>query len=137
MICLICSRLRIGLVSGDVGPPCSVVATIVFRHVLPLSSVSSDPIADGGSGVVGLGHQHNVKTTPGPPRGVMAPLVLLIHPDPPWFTFSVKFEKVWIRADQSGPVGPRGPQPPLVDQERSGPPWTTLRHFLDAVPFLL
>jgi len=28
-------------------------------------------------------HQHNVKTTPGPPRGVMVPLVLLVHPDPP------------------------------------------------------
>jgi len=76
-------------------------------------------------------HQQNVKTTPGPPRGVMVPLVVLIHPDPPWSTFSLKFEKVWIRADQSGPGGPRGPQPLLVDQERSGPPWTTLRHFLD------
>ena len=28
-------------------------------------------------------HQPNVKTTPGPPRGVMVPLVLLVHPDPP------------------------------------------------------
>ena len=31
-------------------------------------------------------HQENVKTTPGPPRGVMVPLVplvLLVHPDPP------------------------------------------------------
>ena len=74
-------------------------------------------------------HQQNVKTTPGPPRGVMVPLVLLVHLYPPWSTFSVKFEKVWIRADQSGPGGPRGPQPPLVDQERSGPPWTMLRHF--------
>jgi len=63
----------------------------------------------------------------------MVPLVLLIHPDPPWSTFSVKFEKVSIRADQSGPGGPREPQPPLVDQERSGPPWTTVRHFPDAV----
>jgi len=61
----------------------------------------------------------------------MLPLVLLIHPDPPWSTFSVKFEKVWIRVDQSGPGGPQGPQPPLVDQERSGPPWTTLQHFPD------
>ena len=73
-------------------------------------------------------HQQNVKTTPGPPRGVMVPLVLLLHPDPPWSTFSVNFEKVWIRADQSGP---RGTQPPLVDQEDSGPPWTTLPHFSD------
>jgi len=28
-------------------------------------------------------HQQNVKPTPGPPRGVMVPLVLLVHPDPP------------------------------------------------------
>ena len=61
----------------------------------------------------------------------MVPLVLLVHLDPPWSTFSVKFEKVWIRMDWSGPGGPWGPQPPLLDQERSGPPWTTLRHFPD------
>jgi len=36
-------------------------------------------------------HQQNVKTSPGPPRGVMVPLVLLVRPDPPWSTFSVKF----------------------------------------------
>ena len=77
-------------------------------------------------------YQQNVKTLPGPPRGVMVPLVLLVHPDPPWSTFSVKFQKVSIRMDRSGPGGPRGPQPPLVDQERSGPPWTMLRHFPDA-----
>ena len=76
-------------------------------------------------------HQQNVKTTPGPPRGVMVPLVLLVHLDLLWFTFSIKFEKVWIRMDRSGPGGPRGPQPPWVDQEHSGPPWTTLRHFPD------
>jgi len=62
----------------------------------------------------------------------MVPLVLLVHPDPPWYTFSVKFQKVWIRMDRIGPGGPRGLQPPLVDQERSGPPWTLLRHFPDA-----
>ena len=28
-------------------------------------------------------HQQNVKTTPGPPRGVMVPVVLLVHPNPP------------------------------------------------------
>ena len=27
-------------------------------------------------------HQQNVKTSPGLPRGVMVPLVLLVHPDP-------------------------------------------------------
>jgi len=56
--------------------------------------------------------QQNVKPSPGPPRRVMVPLVLLVHPDPPWSTFSVKFEKVWIRMDQSGPVGPREHNPP-------------------------
>jgi len=79
-------------------------------------------------------HQQNVKTSPGPPRGVMVPLVLLVHPDPPWSPFLVKCQKVWIRMDRSGPGGPRGPLPPLVDQERSGPPWTTLRHFPDEKP---
>jgi len=54
-------------------------------------------------------HQQNVKTSPGPPRGVMVPLVLLVNPDPPWSTFSVKFQKVWIRIDRSGPGGPWGP----------------------------
>ena len=77
-------------------------------------------------------HQPNVKTSRGPPRGVMVPLVLLVHPYPPWSTFSVKFQKVWIRMDRIRPGGPRGPQPPLVDQERSGPLWTMLRHFPDA-----
>ena len=28
-------------------------------------------------------HQQNVNTTPGPPRGFMVPLVLLVHPNPP------------------------------------------------------
>jgi len=59
----------------------------------------------------------------------MVPLVLLVHPDPPWSRFSVKFQKVLIRMVRSGPSGPRGPQPPLVHQEHSGPPWTKLRHF--------
>jgi len=85
------------------------------------------------SGGGGGYHQHNVKTSPGPPRGVMFPLVLLVHPDPPWSTLSVKFQKVWIRMDRIGPGGPRGPQPPLVDQECSGPPWTMLRHSPDDV----
>ena len=57
-----------------------------------------------------------------PPGGVWSP----------WSTFSVKFQKVWIRMDRIGPGGPRGPQPTWVDQERSGPPWTMLRHFPDA-----
>jgi len=77
-------------------------------------------------------HQQNVKSSPGPPRGVMVPLVLMVHPDPPWSTFLAKFQKVWIRMDGGGPGGPRGPQPPLVDQGCSGLPWTTLRHFPDA-----
>jgi len=55
MICLICSRIRIGVDSEDVAPPCSAVAAIVLPRVPPCSSVSSDPLGDGGSGVVGLG----------------------------------------------------------------------------------
>ena len=91
---------------------------------MPLASISRP-------GIVEI-HQQNVKTSPGSSRGVMVPLVLLVHPDPPWSTFSVKFQKVWIRMDRSEPGGPQGPQPPLLDQERSGPLWTTLRHFPDA-----
>ena len=79
-------------------------------------------------------HQQNVKTSPGPPRGVMVLLVLLVHPGPPWSTFSVKFQKVRIRMNQSGPGGPQEPQPPLVDLEHSGTPWTMLQHFPDGLP---
>ena len=86
------------------------------RKELPTVEVLSEAVKQ---------HQQNVKTSPGPPRGVMVPLVLLVHPDPPWSTFVVKFQKGWIRMDRSGPGGPQGPQPPLVDQERSGPPWTS------------
>ena len=81
---------------------------------------------DNSTGLCSRLQQQNVKTSPGPPRGVMVPLVLLVHPDPPWSPFLLKFEKVLIRMDRSGSGGPRGPRPPLVDQERSGPPWTTL-----------
>jgi hypothetical protein len=66
MICLICSGLRIGVGSEDVAPPCSAVAAIVFRRVLPGSSVSSEPIGDGGSGVVGLGALSSVKALSSP-----------------------------------------------------------------------
>ena len=82
MICLIYSWFRFGVVSEDVTPPCSVVAAIVFRRVLPCSSVSSDPLGDGGSGVVGLGALSSVKalSSPSPtddrarlsPRGSMS-----------------------------------------------------------------
>jgi len=61
MICLICSGLRIGVVSKEVAPPCSAVAAIMFHHVLPCSSVSSDPLSDGGYGVVGLGALSSIK----------------------------------------------------------------------------
>jgi len=67
MICLICSSIRIGVVPADVAPSCSVVAAIVFRRVLPgSSSVSSNPIGDGGSGVVGLGALSSVKALSSP-----------------------------------------------------------------------
>jgi len=54
------------VVSEDVAPPCSAVATIVFRRVLPCSSVSSDPLGDGGSGVVGLGALSSVMALSSP-----------------------------------------------------------------------
>ena len=38
----------------------------MFRRVLPGSSVSSDPIGDGGSGVIGLGALSSVKALSSP-----------------------------------------------------------------------
>jgi len=52
--------------SEDVAPACSAIAAIVFRRVLPGSSLSSDPIGDGGSGVVGLGALSSVKALSSP-----------------------------------------------------------------------
>ena len=52
--------------SEDLVPPCSAVAAIVFRRVLPGSSLSSDPIGDGGSGIVGLGALSSVKALSSP-----------------------------------------------------------------------
>ena len=52
--------------SKDVAPACSAVAAIVFRCVLPGSSVSSDPIGDNGAGVVGLGALSSVKALSSP-----------------------------------------------------------------------
>jgi len=66
MICLIGSELRIRVASEDVAPPCSAVAAIVFRRVLPGFSVSSDPIGDDGFGVVGLGALSSVKALSSP-----------------------------------------------------------------------
>jgi len=66
MICLILSGLRIGVVSADVAPPCAAVAAIGFCHVLPRSSVSSDPIDDGGSRILGLGTLPSVKALSSP-----------------------------------------------------------------------
>ena len=66
MICLICSGFRIGVFSADIAPPCSAVAPIVFRRVLPCSSVCSDPLGDGGSGVVGLCAVSSVKALSSP-----------------------------------------------------------------------
>jgi len=66
MICLICSGFRIGVVPDDVAPPCSAVAAIVFRCVLPWSSVSSLPLGNGGSGVGGLGALSSIKALSSP-----------------------------------------------------------------------
>ena len=52
--------------SEDVAPPCSAVAAVVFSRVLPGSSVSSDSIGDGGSGVVGLAALSSVKALSSP-----------------------------------------------------------------------
>ena len=51
MIWLLCSEFRIWVVSEDLAPPCSHVSAMVFGRVLPSSSVSSDHLDDGGSGV--------------------------------------------------------------------------------------
>lgn len=37
-------------------------------------------------------HQQNVKTTCCPSRGIIVPIVLLVHSDLPLATFSVNFE---------------------------------------------
>jgi len=66
MICLICSGFRIGVASEEVAPPCSAVAANVFGQVLPCSSVYSDQIGDGGSGVVGLDALSSVKALSSP-----------------------------------------------------------------------
>ena len=61
IICLIYSKFRIGVVSENAAPPCAAVASIVFRRLIPPSSVSSDPIGNGGSGVVGRGPFSSVR----------------------------------------------------------------------------
>ena len=89
MIWLICSGFSIGGVSAEVVPPCSAIAAIMFGCVLPCSCVSSDPIGDGGSGVVGLGALSSVKALSRPSpndersrfsaRGLMLFLLLVSH----------------------------------------------------------
>ena len=69
MICLICSGLRIGVVSEEVAPSCSAVVAIVFGCVLPCFSLSSDPLGDRGSGVVGLRALSSVKALSSPSAG--------------------------------------------------------------------
>jgi len=66
MIGLICFAFRIGVVSEDDTPLCSVLAAIVFRRVLPCSTVSSHPLGDGGSGGVGLGALTSVRALSSP-----------------------------------------------------------------------
>ena len=66
MTCLICSRFRIGIVSERVDPSCATVAAMVFRSVIPSSSLSPDPLRDGGSGVVGLGALSSVNALSSP-----------------------------------------------------------------------
>jgi len=66
MICLICSGFTIRVVSEGVAPSYAVVVAIVFRRVLPRSSVSSDPFGDGSSDVIGLGALSSVKALSSP-----------------------------------------------------------------------
>jgi len=66
MIGLIYSGFRIGVVSEDAAPPCSAVAAIVFSLVLPCASVSSDPLGDADSGVVGLAALSSVNALSSP-----------------------------------------------------------------------
>jgi len=72
----------------------SASCTGEFRALIEPGGVGRE-VAFGGAHLLdSLGHelhQQNVKTSPGPPRGVMVPLVLLVHPDPPLSRFSVKF----------------------------------------------
>ena len=64
----------------------ALTTTHYFRHRLSLAQAIISFVKrlfSLGAGVRPFLHQQNVKTTPGPPRGVMVPLVLLVHPDPP------------------------------------------------------
>ena len=61
-------------------------------------------------------HQENagawskvVLNAPGPPRGVVVPVVHLVHSDPLWSTLLEILPKMWIWVDQGGPGGPGGP----------------------------
>jgi len=61
-------------------------------------------------------HQENVGTwskvvlnAPGPPRGVVVPVVHLIHCDPFLSTLFEILPKMWTRVDQGGPGGSGGP----------------------------
>ena len=56
----------------------SQTAALPLPPTAPIVATTTMPFSGDG----GL-HQQVVKTTPGPPRGVMVPLVLLVHPDPP------------------------------------------------------
>ena len=61
-ICLNCLEFKSGLIWEDDDSPWCVVAAMVFRQVLPCSSVSSEPAGGAGSGLVGLGALCSVKT---------------------------------------------------------------------------
>jgi len=61
-------------------------------------------------------HQENVRAwskvvlnAPGPPRGVVVPLVHLVYSDPFWSTLFEILPKMWTRVDQGGLGGPGGP----------------------------
>jgi len=66
MICLICSGFRIRIISEDVAPSSSTIAPVVLRRVLRSSSLTSDPLGAGGSGVVVLGTLSSIKARSSP-----------------------------------------------------------------------
>jgi len=50
-----------------------------------------------------------VLNAPGPPRGVVVPVVHLVHSNRLSSTLLEILPKMWIRVDQGGPGGPEGP----------------------------
>jgi len=63
--------------------PCFIFFSLFLAS--PLASITPNCLGNSALNPAHVSqvHQQNVKTTPGPPSGVMVPLVLLVLPDPP------------------------------------------------------